>query len=190
MSSIDSGLSDAERRTLVAVARGSVEHGLREGRSLPVDASEHPPALRVPRATFVTLRIDGGLRGCTGRIEATQPLVVDVADSAYKSAFADPRFEVVSAAELPQLEIQVSVLSALERLGVESEQELVHLLRPKVDGLVLREGPIQSTFLPSVWDSIGDAQRFVRELKRKAGLPPEHWSPALECYRYTAESIA
>ncbi len=189
MSSAEGGLSASHRRTLLEVARRSVEHGLREGRSLPVNPAQHPPELCVRRATFVTLRLDAGLRGCTGRIEASQPLVVDVAESAYKSAFADPRFAAVTEAELPQLEFHISVLSALERLVVESEEALLKLLRPKVDGLVLREGSIQSTYLPSVWDSIGDAREFVRELKRKAGLPADHWSQALECFRYTAESI-
>ncbi len=189
MSSAEAGLSASHRRVLLEVARRSVEHGVRERRPLPVDPGAHAPELRRHRASFVTLCVDGSLRGCTGRIEASQPLVVDVAESAGKSTFADPRFSAVSERELSQLEIHISVLSALERLAVESEEDLVRTLRPKVDGLVLREGALQSTFLPSVWDSIAEAREFVRELKRKAGLSPQHWSPALECFRYTTESI-
>ena len=130
--------SAAERAALLAVATQSVEMGLRSGAPFAVDPAEHPISLRALRASFVTLRIDDELRGCTGRLEAEVPLVIDVAGNAFRSAYRDPRFTPVAAEELPQLSYHISVLSAPEPLPVESEAELLSALRPGVDGLLLR----------------------------------------------------
>jgi AmmeMemoRadiSam system protein A len=178
-----------ERRALLDVARASIEHGIRHGRALRVDPAAYPEALREVRATFVTLHREGRLRGCVGTLEASQPLVADVAESAWGAAFRDPRFEGVRPGELAGLEISISVLGALEPLRAASEAELVARLRPGVDGLVLREGPRRGTLLPAVWQHVPDARDFVREVKRKAGLPEDHWSVALEVFRYEVESI-
>jgi AMMECR1 domain-containing protein len=65
----------------------------------------------------------------------------------------------------------------------------VATLRPGVDGLLLRQGRLRGTLLPGVWRHVADAREFVREVKRKAGLPDDHWSDELEALRYTVESI-
>jgi AmmeMemoRadiSam system protein A len=178
-----------ERRALLEVAQASIEHGLRLGRALPVDPACYPEALREPRATFVTLHLEGRLRGCVGSLEAQRPLVADVAESAWSAAFRDPRFDPLDRAELRGLAISISVLGPLEPLAVASEQELVARLRPGVDGLLLRQGRLRGTLLPAVWRHVADAREFVREVKRKAGLPEDHWSEELEALRYTVESI-
>ena len=172
------------------VAMRSIEHGVRTGRPLRVDPVDYPPELQRPRATFVTLRRDGALRGCIGTLQADAPLVVSVAENAFKAAFRDPRFPPLRDVEIPGLEIHISVLGPLERVDVGSEDDLVSLLRPHVDGVLLREGSHQGTFLPAVWDSLPDTPQFVRELKRKAGLPGDYWSDALEVWRFTSESAA
>jgi AmmeMemoRadiSam system protein A len=178
-----------ERRALLDVAHASIEHGIRHGRALRVDPTAYPEALREVRATFVTLYREGRLRGCVGTLEARQPLVADVAESAWGAAFRDPRFEGLRHGELAGLEISISVLGSLEPLRAASEAELVARLRPGVDGLLLREGPRRGTLLPAVWRHVSDARDFVREVKRKAGLPEDHWSVALEAFRYEVESI-
>jgi AmmeMemoRadiSam system protein A len=175
---------------LLDVARASIEHGIRHGRALRVDPAAHPESLREVRATFVTLRREGRLRGCVGSLEAQQPLVSDVAESAWGAAFRDPRFERLGAEELPGLEVSIAVLGPLEPLRVASEAELVAKLRPGVDGLLLREGRLRGTLLPAVWQHVPDAGDFVREVKRKAGLPVDHWSASLEILRYEVESIS
>jgi len=71
----------------------------------------------------------------------------------------------------------------------EDEKDLLAQLRPGVDGLILREGARKGTFLPSVWAQLPDARDFVRELKQKAGLPPDYWSNRLELLRYTTTCI-
>jgi len=184
------GGPDEKARRLLAIARRSIETGLAKDRPLAPDLAELPPELREPAASFVTLRLDGELRGCIGSLEAHAPLATDVAENAFKAAFRDPRFEPVTAAELDELELHVSVLGPLVRLDVASEEELVACLRPGRDGLVLREGARRATYLPSVWEQLPDPHRFVRELKRKAGLSDDHWSPRIECYRYAVEELS
>jgi AmmeMemoRadiSam system protein A len=171
------------------VARRSIAQGLRTGRPLAVDPEVFPTALRAKRASFVTLRRNGKLRGCIGTLEADVPLVVGVAENAFKAAFRDPRFSPLAEGDLSEIESHISVLSSLERVEVSSESDLLAKLRPGVDGVVLRQGLQRGTFLPSVWEELPDAAQFVRQLKRKAGLPAEHWSDTLEVWRYTAESI-
>lgn len=184
------GPSTERDAILLGVARASVEGGLRSGRPLEVDASRYPPALREPRATFVTLRIGGALRGCTGSLEPVHPLVADVAKSAFGSAFRDPRFGPLAPGELDALEYHIAILEPPEPLPAASESELLAALRPGIDGLLLVEGAARSTFLPAVWRSLPDPRDFVRELKRKAGLPADHWSDALRFQRYAVEEIS
>jgi AmmeMemoRadiSam system protein A len=175
---------------LMDVARRSLEHGARVGRPLPVEPAEFPSKLQALRSCFVTLRIGGRLRGCIGSIEAREPLVVGVAQSAFKAGFRDPRFPPLEPAELPHVELEISILTPLERLHVASEAALLAALRPGIDGLALRDGPSFATFLPAVWDELSEPAQFVSQLKRKAGLHPDHWSEDLEVWRYTAEKVA
>lgn len=171
------------------IARRSIAQGVRTGKPLAVDLEEFPPALRAKRACFVTLRRNGQLRGCIGTLEEDFPLVAGVAENAFKAAFRDPRFSPLDEGELPEIEIHISILSPLERVDISSESDLLAKLRPGIDGVLLREGLHQGTFLPSVWEELPDAVQFVRQLKRKAGFTAEYWSDALEVWRYTAESI-
>ena len=182
-------LEAGHRAALLDVARRSIERGVREGAALEVDPGAYPEALRVHRATFVTLRREGELRGCVGSLVPLRPLVVDVAQSAFHAAFRDYRLPSIEARELPELDVHISVLGPLERIQAGSEEALLAQLRPKVDGLLLREGSLQGTFLPAVWESLPEPRAFLAELKRKAGLPENHWSETLEVHRYEVESI-
>ena len=177
------------RRALREVARAAVAHGAHEGCELEVEPERFAPELRAARASFVTLRLRGELRGCTGSLEAVRALVADVARSAYRSARCDPRFPPVALAELTALELGISVLGPLEPLCAASEAELLSRLRPRIDGLVVSEGTASATFLPAVWASLPEPDRFVRELRRKAGLDPERWSEAARFERYAVEEF-
>ena len=178
--------SQSERFALREIALRSVESAAHGAPLLDVDPDSHAPRLRAPGASFVTLRREGELRGCVGRLEAVEPLVRDVARSAHRAACADTRFVRVLPHELAGIELKISVLSPLEPLRVASEAELLAALRPGVDGLVLREGVRGATFLPAVWESLSEPQEFLRELLRKAGLPDRYWSPTLRFERYTS----
>lgn len=180
----------SREQSLLEVARRSISRGVATGDPLRLDVDDYPELLRKPRATFVTLQRDGKLRGCMGSLEASRPLVADIAHNAHAAAFRDPRFPPLTDAELADLEIHLSILSPLEPLPVADERDLLRKVRPGIDGLVLRDRTHRGTFLPSVWESLAEPSEFVRELKRKAGLPTDTWSDDWEVFRYTVESIS
>ncbi len=180
-------LSKPDRAILLDVARSSIRHGLNQGQALPVNPEDYPENLRLLRATFVTLEIEAQLRGCIGALAAYQPLVQDVATHAYAAAFEDPRFPELRADEFPRLELHISVLSPPEPLHFGSEVELLAQLRPGVDGLILHFRHHRATFLPAVWEHLPDPYVFLAQLKQKAGLPLDFWSPELQAERYAAE---
>ncbi|MCW5586116.1 MAG: AmmeMemoRadiSam system protein A [Chromatiales bacterium] len=182
-------LATAQRATLMAVARRSIEHGLATGRPLPVVPSEYHRDLKAVRASFVTLQLRGQLRGCIGHLEAVQPLVVDVSENAFAAAFQDPRFNPLTAQEWPSVDIHLSLLTRPEPMRFQDEADLVRQIQPGVDGLILQDGPNRGTFLPSVWESLPQAADFLSHLKLKAGLPANHWSGRVEVYRYRTESF-
>lgn len=183
-------LSPEDRQTLLDIARRSIRQGLDQGRPLAVEADDYDVPLRAVRASFVTLNLNGMLRGCIGHLEATQPLVEDVADNAFAAAFRDPRFPPLSEQEFAALELHLSVLTPAEPLPCDSESDLLQKMRPYRDGLILSEGNHRSTFLPSVWEQLPEPKEFLRHLKRKAGLADDHWSEELAVYRYETESFS
>jgi len=180
-------LSLQDRATLLDVARASIQHGLRHRQALEVNPGDYPESLRSLRATFVTLEKGGQLRGCIGALTAYQPLVQDVAAHAYAAAFEDPRFPELRMEEFSALEVHISVLSLPEPLHFGSEDELLAQLRPGEDGLILHFRHHRGTFLPSVWEHLADPYVFLAQLKQKAGLPLDFWSPELQVERYTTE---
>ncbi len=176
-------LADLETRgrLLLALAREAVEEAL--GLCRPTDCAE--PWLRDPGATFVTLRHAGRLRGCVGSVRAVRPLYDDLRANARAAALEDPRFAPLSAGELQHTAVEVSLLSPLEPLAAASEEALLALLRPGVDGLVLEADVCRATFLPQVWQQLPEPRDFVAALKQKAGLPPGWWDDGVVAWRYT-----
>ena len=184
-----SHLAPTQRAELHELARASIELALREGQLVPYAGEPHDSQLDRPSASFVTLHVGEELRGCCGTIEPSRPLIVDVWNNAWASAFADPRFPPLSRDEWPETNLQISVLSEPEHLDVHSEAELLQILRPGRDGLILQSGSRRSTFLPAVWEQLPEPIRFVRHLKTKAGWPADYWPPDMEAWRYTTESF-
>ncbi|HET9579070.1 MAG TPA: AmmeMemoRadiSam system protein A [Usitatibacter sp.] len=145
--------------------------------------------LREVGASFVTLKLEGDLRGCIGTVDAHRILGDDVAHNARAAAYRDPRFPPVSHCERELLQIEVSVLSAREPIAVASEADAVSKLRPGIDGVYLEFQQARSTFLPQVWESVADPLEFLSELRRKAGLPARFWHPSMRLSRYTVEKF-
>ena len=181
--------SQGEKQTLLRLATDSIRHGLTHAEAPSVRSEDFCPALRAQRATFVTLKIDGRLRGCMGKLQAAYPLAEDVARSAFAAAFRDPRFPPVTEPDAKHLQIHISVLSPLEPLQFSSEKDLLTQMRPRIDGLLLREGSGRGTLLPSVWGATVGADEFLRKLKIKAGLREDYWSSDLRVWRYTADDV-
>ncbi len=182
-------INEALRQTLLSIARHSILEGLQHGQPMPVQIDHYPPQLQQLRASFVTLNIDGQLRGCIGTLEAHRPLVLDVAHNAFAAAFNDPRFLPLSQPEYEQLEIHISILNPAEEMTFSSEQELIEQLCPGIDGLIMQEGQLRGTFLPSVWQQLPEPKQFIQHLKHKTGLPTDYWSPDLRIWRYTTTSF-
>ena len=173
-----------ERQLLLAVAREAIRRDLIGAGQAPLDPAQQSPALARPGASFVTLRRDGRLLGCIGSIEATVPLIQDVAGNATAAAFRDPRMTAVTEDDFRSMEIDVSVLTPLAPLVVAGPAELRAGLRPGVDGLVVDAPGHRATFLPSVWAQVGGVDEFLTSLWRKAGLAPGDWPADLELRRY------
>lgn len=180
-------LDSDSREDLLDLARDSIRAAV-AGVEL-AKRSYDDPVLGMRRGCFVTLMRGGRLRGCIGTLEGVRTLADDVGRFARRAAFNDPRFPPLSEDELEDLEIHVSVLGPLEKLDVRDEEELLALVRPGVDGLVLRDGGHAGTFLPAVWDKLPDPKLFVQQLKRKAGIPPDHWPERIEVHRFQVQEF-
>jgi AmmeMemoRadiSam system protein A len=170
--------------TLLSIARDAIR--------APQDAAApdwSEPWLRERAATFVTLRLDGELRGCIGTLEAVRLLGDDVYANARAAAFRDPRFPPVSLMEIGAIAVEVSVLSARTPVAALSEDEALSQLRPGVDGIVLEYEGQRATFLPQVWESLPDPLEFLCHLRMKADLPQRFWHPSLRLSRYTVEKF-
>ncbi len=179
------------RRTLIDVARQVVKQAALNGAQPPrlnVNG-QLPRILLAQRATFVTLKIGEQLRGCRGSVIPHRSLLFDVADNAFKSGFGDPRFPPLKPEELEHLNFHISILSRPRRIPAESEAELLRVWRPDIDGLILRDGGRQALLLPSVWEQIHNPAEFVRQLKLKAGMRADEWSPSIEAYHFVTESF-
>lgn len=166
---------------LLAIARGAIAEELGLKKPPFVGA----PWLQEPGETFVTLHLNGQLRGCIGSLSANRPLREDVADNARAAAFHDARFEPLSRSEFDQIDLEVSLLSPLEPIPVESQAQLLTRLRPGVDGVVLEYGRWRGVFLPQVWDQLPDPETFLAHLKQKAGLRPDFWADGIRFARFT-----
>lgn len=148
-----------------------------------------PPVFGQLGACFVTLEKNGDLRGCIGSIIAHRWLIDDLAQNAQNSAFSDPRFQPLKRHEFDELEIDVSLLSAPEKMYFKDEQDLLNQIVPFVDGIIIKDKGYQAVYLPSVWEQLPEKEMFLKSLKIKAGMTPEHFSSTFEAYRYTTEYI-
>lgn len=169
-------------RTLLALARSALSQHL--GLEMQQEVT-HEPWLDQAGATFVTLTRNQRLRGCIGSLQAHRPLYQDVQANAVAAGSRDPRFPPLSADELAQTRVEVSLLSPQEPLAFEREQDAVAQLRPGIDGVVLEFGSRCGTFLPQVWEQLPQREDFFRTLKAKAGLPADFWAPGVRLSRYT-----
>lgn len=181
---LDKFLSLELQAHLLQCARAAIEHGVQHGSSLKPRDSQYLGSLRQDGASFVTLLLNRQLRGCIGSLQAHRPLLEDVMENAYASAFRDPRFSPVREEELPQLQLKISVLTPATLMTFKSEQDLIDQLKPGRDGLVLSDQGHRGTFLPSVWEQLPKPRDFFNHLKRKAGLPVDYWSDTLQVERY------
>lgn len=182
-------LSLSARDALLRVAAQSIAHVLVGASAGLPDPATFREELRVPRASFVTLRRDGVLLGCMGSLTADEALARGVARHARAAAFEDPRVPPVTPADFEAMTITVSVLSALEPMEVDSVDGLLAAVQPGRDGLVVRARHRGATLLPSVWEQLGEPAAFVDALWQKAGLLSRSWPPGTVVWRYATEEF-
>ncbi|HEX5338874.1 MAG TPA: AmmeMemoRadiSam system protein A [Gallionella sp.] len=145
----------------------------------------HLDWLHQPGATFVTLMLDGELRGCIGSLQAHCALHDDVCRNAAAAAFGDPRFLPLTCEEFSAVEVEVSLLTVPQPLIFTDEADALAQLQPEIDGVVFEYGRYRSTFLPQVWEHFPQPREFLGMLKRKAGLPADFWAEEIRLSRYT-----
>ena len=185
-------ISEEEGKALVYLARRSIEEYLNSGKI--IDLTEIPyENWKKKGASFVTLenRYTGQLRGCIGSIIPVRLLYQDVIRNAIAAATEDPRFLSVIPEELPDIRVKVSVLSYPEPLEFRDPQDLINKIKPFKDGLIIRYGNYQGTFLPDVWEQIPDKQLFLSNLCVKAGMPSDCWLKyPIKVYKYRTKTFS
>ena len=140
--------------------------------------------------TFITLRLNGELRGCSGTLYNPTNLVDGVVANTVDAAFEDMRFTPLTAAELNEIDITVSILSPLEKVSVDSEEALLDKLRVGVDGVAITCGFKRGNFLPRVWEKYPEPQVFWQQLKSRLGLEKYDWSDDFVISRYRTCSFS
>jgi AmmeMemoRadiSam system protein A len=173
-------LTDAQKHALLAVARQAIRDRVRGARGSsprPID-----PALQAPGAAFVTITRDGELRGCIGFVEAIRPLAEAVAHCAASAAVGDPRFPPVRPDELPSLQVEISVLSALQP----TDDPLA--VSVGTHGLFISHAGRQGLLLPQVATEYGwNRETFLRQTCLKAGLAPDAWQRGARIHVFTVD---
>jgi AmmeMemoRadiSam system protein A len=185
-------LSEHQGKVLIKLARHTLMENL--GKQIPATESDwlnsalSDACFQYLCGTFVTLKINGRLRGCIGNLTATEPLAKGIRQNAINAAFHDPRFAPLTDQELERVEIEVSILSEPQPLKYQDGEDLLAKLRPNVDGVIIRMGPASATFLPQVWDQLPKPEEFLGHLCMKAGLSSDDWqNPQLEISTYQVQ---
>jgi len=181
---VDLGLRHEEKAELLRLARKSIEARLRnqEPPELPRETLDAHPLLTEERGAFVTLTIDGRLRGCIGNIRGVAPLASTISRMAVSAATEDPRFPALQAREIDKVAIEISVLTPLEKI---SDPEEIEVGR---DGLYLEKGMNRGLLLPQVATEYGwDRYRFLDQTCLKAGLPEGAWKKGADIYIFSAQ---
>ena len=173
-------LSKEMQSELLALARKSIAAGLETGKAAGQPLSPRPE-FNQPAAIFVTLTLDGELRGCIGSLEPRAALSDMVASYACSAAFEDPRFERVSETELKKIKIEISVLSPLELV------KTADAVKAGLHGVYVKSGRRSGTYLPQVWEHFKKKEDFLSSLcMEKAGLSADAWKgKEIELYTYT-----
>lgn len=181
------GLNEDEQEALIGIVEDTLNAHYR-GEAYVVDATSLPPKLKEVKGCFVTLNKDRSLRGCIGHLQAREMLYECVRQNALSAALNDGRFQPVTAGELDEIKIEVSVLSDPKPLAYDSPDDLLAKLIPGVDGVILKNGRRQSTYLPVVWEQLPGKEQFLSRLCLKQGSPVNCWRTA-EVYTYQAQEF-
>jgi len=177
-------MSDNQGQVLLAIARASISTALGQPGDVSTDVND-AAWLQEKAACFVTLMKQGQLRGCIGTIDPYRSLLDDIKHNACAAAFNDSRFPTLTLEELGDIDIEISLLSALSELKFSNQQDALAQLRPGIDGVIFECDQHRSTFLPQVWQQLPNTADFMAQLKRKAGLSGKFWRDDVKIFCYT-----
>ncbi|KPJ98494.1 MAG: hypothetical protein AMJ60_08065 [Desulfobacterales bacterium SG8_35] len=170
-----SHLTEEQGQQLIRLARKTIAVRLGLPGTLPDRDITTDPALQEKRGTFVTLKIRGQLRGCMGCLTPSETILEGIQRNALNAAFKDPRFPALTAPELEEAEIEISILTSPQELQHDGSNDLLAKLRPNIDGVIISKGLARATFLPQVWEQLPRTEDFLAHLCRKAGLSFDEW---------------
>jgi len=185
-------LKEEEGRYLLGVARRTIQQELFHEKAPAAEPADSnlPAVFGERRGTFVTLTIDGNLRGCIGHIIPQESLIEGIRVNAINAAFRDPRFSPLSREEWKRIHIEVSILTDPKPLEYSDGKDLLQKLRPGIDGVILKKGMHQATFLPQVWEQLPVKEEFLSHLCLKAGLKAAAWKKGdLEISTYQVQAF-
>jgi AmmeMemoRadiSam system protein A len=168
-------LTEEMGKYLLGVARRTIEQELFGRKTQEKPERDLPTIFHERRGTFVTLTIQGGLRGCIGHIIPHESLIEGITINAINAAFRDPRFRPLTREEWKNVKIEISILTEPESLSYSDADDLLRKLRPGVDGVIIKKGRYQATFLPQVWEQLPKKKEFLGHLCLKAGLDGDAW---------------
>lgn len=179
-------LSETEKQTLLAIARDTLHWCVHKRTGeFPLEKYALTPALRVPTATFVTLKSKGQLRGCIGSLEPEEELYLSVHRNTINAATRDYRFPAVQPVELPQLTLDISILSPTRPLATAEE------FLPGRMGIILEKAGRRAVFLPEVALEQGWTRaQTLTHLSRKAGLPADAWQKGARFKAFTSTILS
>jgi AmmeMemoRadiSam system protein A len=173
-------LKDHQKRTLLEIARKTLKQFLTD-KEISLEKNSDPDLNR-KHGVFVTLLEHAKLRGCVGHLKGDQPIYETTALMAIQAAVNDNRFKPVTLDELPDIELEISILSPFKQISDEKQIQLGH------DGVLLVKGDVRGVFLPQVpikmnWDRI----QLLRQLCKKVGLPLDGWKENTHIYTFQTE---
>jgi AmmeMemoRadiSam system protein A len=178
----EAGMADTDKLTeeqgkyLVALARRTIERALSDEQDSEKPDVDLPSIYDEKRGTFVTLTIGGNLRGCIGHIIPQESLIEGIKINAINAAFRDPRFRRLTKGEFKKIHVEISILTEPKLLSYSDGEDLLKKLRPDIDGVIIKKGYRQATFLPQVWEQLPRKEDFLSHLCLKAGLSGDAWT--------------
>lgn len=183
-------LTEQEGEYLLSVARKTIEKELFEDATEDRGDGPDSPRFKEKRGTFVTLTINKNLRGCIGYIIPQGSLLKGIEDNAISAAFDDPRFNPMTVKEWKDVKIEISILTSPAPLAYSDADDLLKKIRPDVDGVIIKKGSSQATFLPQVWEQLPDKKAFFTHLCLKAGMDGNEWKKGeLTVFTYQVQAF-
>ncbi|MBW1673109.1 MAG: AmmeMemoRadiSam system protein A [Deltaproteobacteria bacterium] len=168
-------LSEDEGKYLLGVARETIKNRLGNIEEPQINWKKIPEKFQERLGTFVTVTIEDNLRGCIGHIIPRESLIEGIKENAINAAFKDPRFHPLTKEEFDRIEIEISILTSPQEFSYTGAEDLLKKLRPGIDGVIIKKGFYEATFLPQVWEQLSEKEEFLSHLCLKAGLSPDSW---------------